>query len=326
MPRLVVSLALAGVALGAAAASSAAIVTPCRGCTVQRIVLVESRATTTNTSVPVHPGRMSGGDLFLWAGGKYATPQGLLSGTIMGFGTFSSSKPHAHFRGTDFFQFDNGSTLVTKGYSTAVGPGRTLPRSYRHAIIGGTGRFFAATGEEVGYRLKGGRYRHELTVVLPPKTAKVRTIRSLAFLSVKTLVDLSGPGTEDVGDQRVIVGDLRGEDDAASIGLYYVRSYILQVLDGGAHQWLGGPIAYRFASGGTLAGAGAYQRVPGAAPGSLAPAPRVITSGTGPYAGYHGELIPEDVAPGVTFHTIRLVKGDASAPNERHHDVATSSP
>jgi hypothetical protein len=47
---------------------------------------------------------------------------------------------------------------------------------------------------------------------------------------------------------------------------------IVQVLDGGAHQWLGGPIAYRFASGGTLAGAGAYQRVPGAAPGSLAPA------------------------------------------------------
>ena len=326
MPRLVVSLALAGVALGAAAASSAATMTPCRGCTVQRIVLVESRATTTNTSVPVHPGRMSGGDLFLWAGGKYATPQGRLHGTIMGFGTFSSSMPHAHFRGTDFFQFDNGSTLVTKGYSTAVGPGRKLPPSYRHAIIGGTGRFFAATGEEVGYRLKGGRYRHELTVVLPPKTAKVRTIRSLTFLSVKDVIDRSGPGTEDVGDQRVVLGDLRGEDGAQSLGVYYVRSYILQVLDGGAHQWLGGPIAYRFASGGTLAGAGAYQRVPGAAPGSLAPAPRVISSGTGPYAGYHGELIPEDVAPGVTFHTIRLVKSDASGTNERHHDVATSSP
>ena len=59
MPRLVVSLALAGVALGAAAASSAATVTPCRGCTVQRIVLVESRATTT-TSVPVVPGAAPG--------------------------------------------------------------------------------------------------------------------------------------------------------------------------------------------------------------------------------------------------------------------------
>ena len=311
MRRLVVPLALATAALGAAAASSVATVTPCRGCSVRHIVLVESRATT-DTAVPVRPGRMSGGDLFLWAGARYATPQGRLAGSLMGYGTFSSAKPHAHFRGTDYFRFDNGATLVTKGYSTAVGPNRKLPPSYRHAITGGTGAFFAATGEEVGYRLNGGRYRHDLTVVLPPKNATVRTIGSINFLSLKTFIDRSGPGTEDVGDQRVVVGDLRGDDGAASIGTFSLRAYIEQVLDGGALQWLAGPVSYRFNAGGTLTGAGAYPRVPGTAPTAYQEPPFAITGGTGPYAGYHGELIPTDVAPGVTFHTIRLVRTEVA--------------
>jgi hypothetical protein len=227
------------------------------------------------------------GGLTTWFTGMYS-PTGNPRGHMMG--TEPAGAPF-----TFAMVFGSGERIVAR----APGPGSTW------TVAGGTGRYLGATGS-VRTRMVGRSYAHTVRLALP-RTGTPRT-RMDVRVRLGTPVITRRGGPAGVGDGRAIDGTVL---DAAgsSIGTYRVDSTLVKVFAGGTREWYLGDFSYVLPDG-ALRVVGPYPRATTAAPGALAASGRVVTGGTGAYAGMRGQVVVLPPNPdGTSTHSFTLIRG-----------------
>jgi len=227
---------------------------------------------------------VTAGGVTAWFNGMFA-PSGNPRGHVMGFGPVGGPWTQA-------MVFGSGARIVARG------PGA------RRAIVGGTGAYLGARGTSVA-AVSGGRLQHRVTYSLPP----AGTPRVQKFVQVRlgpaVITRRGGPGG--VADGRAIDGTVF-DPSGARIGTYRVDSTLVHVFGGGTREWFVGDFTYVLADG-TLSAVGPYERASAAAPGALAPSGRVVTGGTGAYAGMRGQVVVlPPGADGIGTHSFTLIR------------------
>ena len=171
-------------------------------------------------------------------------------------------------------------------------------------ILGGTGTFLGATGVTVASR-SGRTFAHEVRYSLPPAGTPRVTKSVLVRLSPAVVTPRGGPAG--VGNGRAIDGTVL-DASGARIGTDRVDSTLVKVFSGGTREWYLGDFAYVLADG-TLTAVGPYPRATGSAPGALAASGRVVTGGTGAYAGMRGQVVVLPPNPdGTSTHSFTLIR------------------
>ena len=239
------------------------------------------------------PGVTAGG-AFTWFTGMYSletrNPRGHLMGTESAAGG-----------STVALAFGSGARMVARNALPMAG---SAPAVFRRQVLGGTGAYLGAKGMMVSRKTRG-TYVHTVTYTLPPRGTKRTTMDYIVRLAPAKVTQNGGPGG--VGNGRVIAGRVL---DAAGtqVGTYAVDSTLTFVYGAGTYEWFIGAFGYVFADG-TLMARGPYQRASAAAPGALAPSGRVVTGGTGAYAGMRGQVVVTPNADGTSTHSFTLIRG-----------------
>ena len=238
------------------------------------------------------PGVTAGG-AYTWFTGMYS-PDGNPRGHVMG----SDAGPAGS---TLMLAFGSGARIVARN---ALPEGGTTTAAYHRQVVGGTGPYLGAKGMVVT-RKTGGVYSHTVTYTLPPRGTKRTTMSYVVRLGAAKVTQNGGAGG--VGNGRVIAGRVL---DAAGtqVGTYAVDSTLAFVYGAGTYEWFVGAFGYVFADG-TLMARGPYQRASAAAPGALAPSGRVVTGGTGAYAGMRGQVVVTPNPDGTSTHSFTLIRG-----------------
>lgn len=233
------------------------------------------------------------GDTFTWFTGMYS-PQGNPRGHLMGTGPSAENATVA-------LAFGSGARIVARNALPAAKPG---PGGFRRQVLGGTGRYLGARGMMVTRRVKGV-YTHEVTYTMPPRGTKRTTMDYVVRLGAAKIT--ARGGAEGVGNLRVIAGRVL---DAAGteVGTYAVDSTLVDVYGAGTYEWYLGEFGYVFADGSLIA-RGPYQRASASAPGALVASGRVVTGGTGAYAGMRGQVVVTPKPDGTSTHSFTLISG-----------------
>lgn len=235
------------------------------------------------------------------AGGAYTWFTGMYS--------LETRNPRGHVMGTESaaggstvaLAFGSGARIVARNALPVTG---SAPAVFRRQVVGGTGQYLGAKGMMVSRKTRG-TYVHTVTYTLPPRGTKRTTMDYIVRLAPAKVTQNGGAGG--VGNGRVIAGRVL---DAAGtqVGTYAVDSTLTFVYGAGTYEWFIGAFGYVFADG-TLMARGPYQRASAAAPGALAPSGRVVTGGTGAYAGMRGQVVVTPNADGTSTHSFTLIRG-----------------
>ena len=195
------------------------------------------------------------------------------------------------------FAFGSGARIVAR-----QAPGTTGSAS-RLTIVGGTGRFLGATGV-VDTRSAKGVYTHTVTYRLPPRGTPRTSMAYVVRLGKAQIVPRGA--AQGLGNGRVIAGTVANAA-GTKVGDYSVDSTLVFVYGAGTYEWYSGDFGYVFADG-TLQASGPYQRATAAAPGALKPSGRVVTGGTGAYAGMRGQVVVTPNPDGTSVHSFTLIR------------------
>lgn len=258
--------------------------------------LLPAIATAAPQSFTVKEGPTPGvttGDAFTWFTGMYSgqgNPRGHLMGTESPAGG-----------STVALAFGSGARIVARNALPDAKPGAG---GFRRQVLGGTGAYFGARGMMTTRRVKGV-YTHDVVYTLPPRGTKRTTMSYLVRLGPAQVTPRGGAGG--VGNQRVIAGRILTAA-GAQVGTYAVDSTLVDVYGAGTYEWFIGAFGYVFADG-TLMARGPYQRAAASAPGALAPSGRVVTGGTGAYAGMRGQVVVTPNPDGTSTHSFTLIRG-----------------
>lgn len=238
------------------------------------------------------------------------TPGVTAAGAFTWFtGMYSSEgNPRGHLMGTESatggstvaLAFGSGARIVARNALPGAASGAAV---VRRQVVGGTGAFLGATGMMVTRRT-GGTYAHTVTYALPPRGTKRTTMDYIVRLAPAKVTQNGGAGG--VGNGRVIAGRVL-DASGTQVGTYAVDSTLTYVYGAGTYEWFIGAFGYVFADG-TLMARGPYQRASAAAPGALAPSGRVVTGGTGAYAGMRGQVVVTPNPDGTSTHSFTLIR------------------
>lgn len=237
------------------------------------------------------PGVTAGG-AFTWFTGMYS----------------AAGNPRGHVMGSDagaagstlMLAFGAGARLVARNALPKVASG---PAVFRRQVVGGTGPYLGARGMVLSRKV-GGIYTHAVTYTLPPRGTRRATMSYVVRL--RPAQTTQNGGARGVGNRRVIAGTVF-DAGGTQVGTYAVDSTLAYVYGAGTYEWFVGAFGYVFADG-TLMARGPYQRAAASAPGALTPSGRVVTGGTGAYAGMRGQVVVTPNSDGTSTHSFTLVR------------------
>jgi hypothetical protein len=234
----------------------------------------------------------------VYFGGMYSPARNPL-GFAMGYVEFPKGGTTPISNNTLVLAFGSGPRIVAQAKGP-TGPGAPSARP----LLGGTGKYLGMRGVERSVK-KGSTFTHTISYTLPTKGSA----RTKETYYVRYVPATSTPrGRADaVGDGRGVGGPIT-TSTGEEVGYYAVESVVTHSYSGGIYQWLVGDAVYRFNDGSMLRAIGPYQRATGSVAGPFAPSARVVTGGTGRYAGMRGQVVPVSIPGGNSSHAFTLVK------------------
>ena len=238
------------------------------------------------------PGVTAGG-AFTWFTGMYSLETRNPRGHVMGSDAGANGS-------TLMLAFGSGARIVARNALPEAASG---PAVFRRQVVGGTGPYLGARGMVLTRKVRG-TYAHTVMYTLPPRGTKRTTMSYVVRLRPAQTTQNGGAGG--VGNRRVIAGTVL-DAGGAQVGTYAVDSTLAFTYGAGTYEWFVGVFGYVFADG-TLMARGPYQRASAAAPGALKPSGRVVTGGTGVYAGMRGQVVVTPNPDGTSTHSFTLIR------------------